>query len=245
MSSYKGSLKIAATADIIDAVFQVDDNNLIVSTGGEPLGSWPLYELQPDDTGTEVLLMLDGESVAVTAIDHIAFSAALTPTKGRRRARHAKPKRSRKPEPRAETSLQPAKVKPSRPKLSKPKLSKPNLPTRKPDKPRSDKPKRNLLDTVARLVRKETWQEWLSDSTVRWVIASVAVMIVAGLAVFATSSLGMILILLGMVSLIIAALAVSDDLSAYSWIPGNLSEVTLVIAGAVAMAVGGLLILIS
>jgi hypothetical protein len=68
---------------------------------------------------------------------------------------------------------------------------------------------------------------------------------VAAFAVFATNSLGMILVLLGMVALIVAALAVSDDLSAYGWIPGNLSEATLVIAGAISMAIGGLLIIIS
>ena len=66
----------------------------------------------------------------------------------------------------------------------------------------------------------------------------------AALALFATNSLGMILILLGMVALVVAALSVSEDLTAFGWIPGNLSETTLIIAGVIAMAIGGLLIVI-
>ena len=61
MATYKGLLRIAATADVVDAEFVVDESNLTVNTGGEALGSWPLNELQPDDTGREVLLDLEGE----------------------------------------------------------------------------------------------------------------------------------------------------------------------------------------
>jgi hypothetical protein len=88
-------------------------------------------------------------------------------------------------------------------------------------------------------------RSWLQDRLVRWTIASFGVMILALLVLLAANTLGMILVLIGMVALIIAALAVSDDLSAYRVIPNALNETTMVIAGAAAMAIGALLILLS
>ena len=129
------------------------------------------------------------------------------------------------------------------PRRSKPRRSKPRQVVAAEKK--APRERRSWLPFLRRLVSKEAWQAWLSDVTVRWVIASAIVVVVAALAVFAANSFGMILVLLGMVALIIAALAASDDLSAYGWIPGNLSETTLVIAGAIAMVTGGALIVIS
>jgi hypothetical protein len=246
MGSFKGSLRIAATADVIDAVFLVDDHHLTVNTGGEALGSWPLSGLDPDDTGTEILMDLDGENVAVHALDHIGFAAAIASSKSKKKARHAKPKRSPKSErpKRSSRSLKPNRP----PKMEKPKaVPKPEEP-RRLQKSKSTKQAREwprVIPFLRRAVTKDAWHEWLADRTVRWVLASAVVVTVAAFAVFATASLGMILVLLGMVALIVAALAVSDDLSAYGWIPGNLSEATLVIAGASSMAIGGLLIIIS
>ena len=79
---------------------------------------------------------------------------------------------------------------------------------------------------------------------IKWVIASAAVAGVAALAIFATESFGVILILIGMAALVIAALAISEDLTAYGWVPGNMSETTLVIIGASAMAIGALLMVV-
>ncbi len=199
MRSYRGSLKIEATADVIDAVFVVNDERLEVNSGDDRLGSWPLTDLELDDTGTEIYLVLDGEDVVVNVIEHDSFIAAISPPT-RRKARHARKRKERQ--------------------------------------------RRDILGNVRRLVNPDTWREWLSSRVVKWVIASSAVIGVAGLALFATESLGMILILLGMAALVVAALAVSEDLNAYGWIPGNLSETTVVIVGAALLAVGGLLVLI-
>ncbi len=199
MKSYRGSLKIAATDDVVEALFNVEDEHLAVSTGGEQLGSWPLRELQLDDTGTEIYLALDGEEVVVNVVDHDGFVAAITPAK--RRGRHSKPRRERRNIMHALRALRP-------------------------------------------LFSRETWRNWLSLRVMKWVIASTAVMGVAGLALFATESFGVILILLGMAALVIAALAISEDLTAYGWVPGNMSETTLVIIGAAAMAIGALLMVV-
>ena len=101
-----------------------------------------------------------------------------------------------------------------------------------------------IADSARELFDRGNWDRWLNDSTVRWSIASVTVIVVALMALFATNTLGMILILLGMVALIVAALAVSEDLSAYRIIPNAVTETSLVIGGAAAMIVGGLLILV-
>ncbi len=79
MRSYKGSLKIAATADVVDAVFVVDEQRLEVTAAGERLGSWSLDGLRPDDTGGEIRLVLDGEDVSVNVVDHEVFVAAISP----------------------------------------------------------------------------------------------------------------------------------------------------------------------
>jgi hypothetical protein len=200
MSTYVGSLRIAETDDVVEARFDVGEDELSVSTGGERLGSWPLREIDLDDTGTEIYMALGGEEVIVNMPDRDSFVAAISPPR-RAKARHA----------------------------------------------RSIRPRRQLPDAlgmVRKVLDRDRWHDWLSDRLVRWVIASTVVIVVALLATFATGSLGMILVLLGMVALVIAALAVSEDLNAISWVPGQMSESTLVIIGVVAMAIGGLLIFI-
>jgi len=281
MGSYRGSLRIAATNDVIDAVFVVDEEQLTVTTGEETLGSWPLTGLTPDDTGTNVLLALDGERVIIDVPNHPAFVAALDPSgrkKKRRRSRkpkHERSARARRPGPakpphdskrpkrKAKTDPDPEPSSPAMPALATeaepstapepaaiaeprpepvPASSPEHVSLPKPD--RREQRRTGLADTIRTLLDRDTWRNWLSDRVVRWVIASVAVIIVALLALFATNSLGMILVLAGMVILVIVALAVSEDLTAYSWMPGNISETTLIIVGVIAMAVGGLLILI-
>ena len=208
MRSYRGSLRVATTDDVIEAVFTIDEQNLAVSLGDEQLGSWPLHQIELDDMGSEILLSLDGENVVVNVVDHDSFVTAIAPPRRGRKSRHAKSKKqSRQPKQRKE----------------------------RPD----------VLGALRRAFDPSVWQEWLSSRVVKWSIASFAVIGVALLALFATNSLGTILVLLGMIALVIAGLAVSEDLTAIAWIPGNLSETTLVIAGVVAMTAGGLLILIS
>jgi hypothetical protein len=89
---------------------------------------------------------------------------------------------------------------------------------------------------------RQAWQRRREDPVSWLILAVIGAIGVLALAVFATKTLGMILVLLGMVTLVVVALAVSEDLTAYSWIPGSISEATLVIAGIAAMVVGGLLI---
>lgn len=209
MSTYVGSLRIAATDDVVEAVFEVTEHGLAVSSGGETLGTWPLDEIDLDDTGTEIYLALGGEEVIVNMRDRDNFVSEITPQR-KPAGRHARPKRTRQPRP------------------------------TKPAKEHKD-----VLGAVRRVFDRDMWRELLSDRVARWVIASVAVIIVALLALFATASLGMILVLIGMVALVVAALAVSEDLSAVSWVPANISESTLVVIGAVAMVLGGGLIVIS
>jgi hypothetical protein len=206
MSSYVGSLRIAATDDVVEAIFEVSGQDLAVISGGEQLGKWPLQDIDLDDTGTEIYLSLGGEEVIVNMANRDSFVGELKPPK-KARARHGKPKRG----PVEKTRRRPSRI----------------------------------IESVRHIIDRDSWRGWLSDRLVRWVIASVVVIIVALLALFATASLGMVLVLIGMVALIVAALAVSEDLTAFSWIPGDLSETTLVIAGACAMVIGGLLIVLS
>ena len=217
MSSFTGSLKIAATADVIDASFVVDDDRLAVRTGDDELGTWPIGELDVERRGDGIHVNLGGEDVVVTVPDMDSFVSEIAPPKRRgRKSKHSKKHRS-------PVSERPAPA------------------------PKARKDTKSLLTRLGglkELFRRDNWREWLSDSTVRWSIASAGVVIFALLALFATNTLGMVLVLLGMISLIVAALAVSDDLTAYSWIPGELTETTLVIAGAAAMVIGGVFIII-
>lgn len=222
MSSFKGSLQVAATADVIDADFLVDGDHLEVRSGEDKLGSWPARDLQVERRGDGVHLVLDGEDVVVNVADPDSFVAAIAPPRSRRkRPRHAAKGRRRECKERSGPQEQKG--------------------------PRERQDRKGLLTRLAgamELFSTENWSRWLSDTTVRWSIASFAVVVFALLALFATNTLGMILVLLGMIALIIAALAVSDDLTAYGWVPGNLSETTVVVAGAVAMAIGGVFIFI-
>ncbi|MCP4968616.1 MAG: hypothetical protein GY926_25720 [bacterium] len=213
MTSYTGSLRIAATADVIDAQFHIDTDRLEIQTGSDRLGSWSLDQLIVERRGDGIHLDLDGEDVVVDVPDTEAFVSEVAPS-DRRKSKHKK--RHAGPKPSAE-AIQPKAAKEGPSPLAR-------------------------LAGIKEIFFRENWTRWLSDNTVRWAIASGAVVLFALMALFATNTLGMILVLVGMIALIIAALAVSDDLSAYSWVPDQLSETGLVIAGAIAMVIGGLLI---
>jgi hypothetical protein len=197
MKSFKGSLRIASTKDVVPAEFGVDEGRLEISTGGEPLGNWPIDRLGIDDTGTEIRMVLDGEDVVVNVTDHDNFMSAIEPPRERRGDRRRKAKKER--------------------------------------------PSRDIRGAIERLFMRETWQAWLSNRLVKWSIASFVVIGVALLALFETNGLGVILMLLGMFALVIAGLAVSEDLTAVAWLPAAVSEAALVIAGVVALLLGGLL----
>ena len=247
MKSFKGSLKIPATQDVIDAVFAVDDENLVVSTGDEALGSWPLHEVRLDDMGSEIRMVLDGENVVADIVDRDSFLSAMAPP-GRRRGRRKKP-RSDRTRPRAKRTRPEPQPKPEPP--APPPRVEHSAPSPTPDPEPQPVPRRrkkrqmpDVVGAIRKAIDPEFWRDLLANETTLWVIASATVMIVVGLAFFATAGLGTILILLGMVALVIAGLAVTEDLTALAWIPGNLSETTLVLAGVSSLALGGLLILI-
>lgn len=222
MTSFQGSLKIAATADVIDAEFSVDEDRFAVQTGDDQLGSWSIADLHLERRGDGLHAVLDGEDVVLNVPDMDSFLSVIAPPKaGRKRSKRAK----KPPSASGFVTTAPQEKK-----------------ARKEPRDRT-----SLLTKMAgakQVFSAENWRGWLSDTTIRWVIASATVASLALLALFATGSLGMILVLVGMIALIIAALAVSDDLSAFGWVPGNLSETTLVISGAVAMVLGGVLILV-
>lgn len=268
VDSYKGSLKIAATADVIDAVFEVFDETLRVRSGDEVLGTWALPDISVENRVDGIHVSLDGEQVVVTVPNPDAFTDAIAPARRRPRGRRdkkrvkakraARPTNSRRPPRRRKAAARPEEA-PLAEEAPSAEEASPVASVSDPfpdefDQPRTHvKPKKPslfagivaLLGQTPKLFNPDNWRGWLQDRLVRWSIASIGVIILALLVLFATNTVGMILVLLGMLALIIAALAVSDDLSAYRAIPNALTETTLVMVGAAAMVVGALLILIS
>ena len=216
-----------------------------VTTGGEVLGSWAIADVVVEDRGDALLVSLAGESVLVDVPDRTGFSSALTPARGRGRRSRAKKRRRPPKRPMAQNG---PPTRPSRPR-SAPQASPDPEPVEVFDAP-VDEPEEKpslgeRLKVIAQVFNVDNWRDWLQDTTVRWTIASMGVVLFAMLALFATNTLGMILVLVGMVSLIIAALAVSEDINAYRLIPNAISETGLVIGGALALVLGGLLVLLS
>ena len=228
---------------MVDAVFEIGAETMRVKTGSDVLGSWPIADVAVEDRGDALLVSLGGESVLVDVADRSGFSSALEPAQGRR-SRAKKRRRSPK-RPMAKTG--PPTRTPRRRRV--PEQSPDPEPIEVFDTPAAEPvEKRSLgerLEVIASVFSVENWREWLQDPTVRWTIASMGVVLFAMLALFATNTLGMILVLVGMVALIVAALAVSEDINAYRLITSAISETGLVIGGAVAMVIGGLLILLS
>ena len=212
-----------------------------VTTGSEVLGSWSLTEVAVEDRGDVLLVSLGGETVLVEIPDRTGFSSALQPDGRRSRA-----KKRRRPPQKSQAKTAPPTRRRQRRSAVEPADPKP---IEVFDAPKLEAvEKRGLgdrLQVLAGVFRVDNWREWLQDATVRWAIASMGVVLFAVLALFATDTLGMILVLVGMIALIIAALAVSEDINAYRMIPNAISETGLVIGGAAAMLVGGLLILLS
>ncbi|MEA2001935.1 MAG: hypothetical protein U9N84_08640 [Actinomycetota bacterium] len=241
MASYEGSLKISATSDVVEAVFDVDADMLSVTAGDQELGTWSLDALSIEHHGDGLHMALDGEDIVVNVRDQASFAAAVSFYQPKqKRSRRARPRRSQRAE---QSDSRPAKRKDSRPAGRRDATRVDRTDTGRSE-PKEQTPLSDRARTVAKLFDGERWTTWLQDRVVRWSIASAAVIVLALMALFATSSLGMILVLLGMVALIVAALAVSEDLSAYRAIPDALTETQLVIIGAVAMVLGGLLIVI-
>lgn len=242
MASYEGSLRIPNTQDVVDAVFEIGTETLRVTTGGEVLGSWALTEVAVEDRGDALLVSLGGESVLVEIPDRNGFSSALEPTRGRRsraKKRHRPPKASQtKTGPPTRSRRRSA---PAAPAQSEP-VEVAAVPAAEPEQ----KPSLGeRVEVIAAVFNTDNWREWLQDTTVRWTIASMGVVLFAMLALFATDTLGMVLVLFGMFALIIAALAASEDINAYRLIPSAVSETGLVAGGVAAMVLGGILILLS
>ncbi|HHC09353.1 MAG TPA: hypothetical protein ENK55_11645 [Actinobacteria bacterium] len=84
--------------------------------------------------------------------------------------------------------------------------------------------------------------ERLRSTDVRWLLASVAVVGTLFVAYFATSVLGAILTLAGMLGLVLAGLVASDDPDAYRFLPNRLDERALFLGGLGLVAVGLLLV---
>lgn len=243
MASYEGSLRIPNTHDVVDAVFEIGPETMRVTAGAELLGSWAIADVAVEDRGDALLVSLDGEPVLVDVPDRTGFRSALAPVGGRRS--RAKKRRRPPKRPMAKTGP-PTRVTqrrstPARTPQPEP-IETSDVPAMEPEK----RPSRiERFRVIAAVFDVDNWREWLQDTTVRWAIASMGVVLFATLALFATDTLGMILVLFGMVSLIIAALAVSEDVNAYRLIPTAISETALVIGASVAMVCGALLILLS
>ena len=243
VASYEGSLRIPNTHDVVDAVFEIEAETVRVTSGSEVLGSWPLTQVAVEDRGDALLLSLDGEAVLVEIPDRTGFSSALKPVRDRRfRAK----KRRRPPRPSKAHSGPPARS--PRRRSTPVEHSEPD-PIEIVDVAAAEPvEKPNLLDrlrAVASVFNADNWREWLQDPAVRWTMASMGVVVFAMLALFATDTLGMLLVLVGMVALIVAALAASEDINAYRVIPSAISETGLVIGGASSLLIGSLLILLS
>jgi hypothetical protein len=250
MASYAGSLRVAATADVVDAVFEVSEDSLRVTSGGEVLGTWALPDVSLENRDDGIHVSLAGEQVVVSVPNPDSFVAALAPPRRRPKGRHDKKRaqsRVRK-RPVQPAPVQPAPAAPDPEVLVADRFDEP-VPAQAVPKPKKERRRGPGFLARVRSVRvvfdTDNWGSWLQDRLVRWTIAAVGVMILALVVLLAANTLGMILVLVGMVALIIAALSASDDLSAYRLVPNVLNETTMVIAGAAAMAIGALLILIS
>jgi len=99
-------------------------------------------------------------------------------------------------------------------------------------------PKDRLVVRLRRQFSMNTWRRRFRKPTVKWTLASIAVVMVLAFAVFATSTLGMLLALAGMASLVLGALAMSDDHSVYRLLPPRVTETGLVVAGFAFLGVG-------
>ena len=243
VASYEGSLRIPNTHDVVAAVFEIDAETMSVTAGSEVLGSWPLSEVTVEDRGDALLVSLSGESVLVEVPDRSGFSSALKPTRDRRSQRK---KRRRPPKQPAAQAGPPARSPQRRSAPVEPVEPDPIELVDAPALVATDKPSLGeRLRAVGAILSVDSWRAWLQDPTVRWTIAAMGVVIFAMLALFATDTLGMLLVLVGMVALIIAALAASEDINAYRMIPSAISETSLVIGGATALVIGALLILLS
>lgn len=225
---------------MVNAVFDIGEESVRVTTGGDVLGSWALSDVAVEDRGDALLVTLGGESVLVDIGDRDGFSAAMSPQKSRKRKR-----RRRRPMTESGPPDKPA----SAPDNVEPRTSRvePQPPAFEKPTPRQRRRRvafGDVFESIGAIFDPDNWSDWLADRTIQWTIAAMSVVVFAMLALFATNALGMILILVGMIALILGAFAVSEDFSAHQMMPDWLSETGLVVVGAVATALGVILMIV-
>lgn len=113
--------------------------------------------------------------------------------------------------------------------------------TRAPSQPVERAP---LSERFRKVLSWKLWRKRLRHPGVKWGIAFAAVIGLLLVALFATSTLGMLLMLFGMGFLILGALAIGDDPTAFQYLPSALTEKVLVVGGFVALAIGLPLVLL-
>jgi hypothetical protein len=222
----------------VSAIFDIDEESVRVSTGDEVLGKWALSDVSVEDRGDALLVTLGGEAVLVDIGDRDGFAAAMSPQLRKRRKRRRRPMADSGPPDKPASAPEPVSA------VAPPPAAEPARRGEASAAPRRRRMQSDeILATIGSLFSTENWSEWLADRTVRWTIAAMGVVVFAMLALFATNTLGMILVLVGMASLILGAFAVSEDFQAHQIMPDWISETGLVILGGVATAVGVVLMI--
>lgn len=264
MEQFDGSFRLAGSRDSLNATFSVANGALRVVAGEYEIGSWPLRDIRLTTTGDGIHILVEGEDLIVKMRDPGGFTEALgeaspAPLKKRRRRLRKEKAAARPAAAAAEVAPPPA---PSMPEdededddvsVSSVRLTAEEpAPVASPPVDRDEDrfgpiatptatPRRPLSKRVREARDIVEWKEWrrrLRLPSVRWGLAFGGVVVLLLIAIFATGTLGMLLTLIGMVSLILAALAVSDDPSVYRFLPARITETMLLAVGFVCLGVG-------
>lgn len=111
MATFSGTMRIEGERGApLPVRAQVEDNQLMIETGGTELGSWPLAGLTPQPRGAGVGLVLDGDPVVLDVGNADAFMVAVVgrggkAQKGRGSRRNRKQETAAASEARAATRV--------------------------------------------------------------------------------------------------------------------------------------------
>lgn len=263
MEQFDGSFRLAGTRESLDATFSVASGSLRVTAAGYEIGNWRLEDVRLTSAGDGIHILVEGEDLVVKMRDPGGFTEAVgeaSPPRQLKKRRLLKKEKAQRTEHPADGTpmswpgddddddvsvssvrlgqeqLMAPPPPPTPVALEEEPLYVPIQPTAKPAPPKQPLSKR--VREARDIVEWKEWRRRLSIPGVRWGLAFLGAITVVLVAVFATGTLGMILTLIGMVSLILAALAVSDDPSVYRFLPARITETMLLAVGFVCLGLG-------
>jgi hypothetical protein len=224
MGTFTVSLRAIGDVRGLPATVELTDGELRISAGETEIGSWPLTEIQLEETPTGYRMAAEGDLILIELKDVQAFAAELE----RRQTKQGRRRRTKNATPAAAAEIT------SAPKTARTAISEKRRPLRKRARSadREKKPKERSDGLVGAILDKarKRFGPYLPD----WVFtpAVLGMAVVAVLVMFLFPALvSRLLLISGALVVVGGAVVYTDPMLASRWLPGRTQPVHVLLLG--------------